>query len=59
MITGKRVVLPEFEIVANPVIRIASVSQRRFNLIDRFTSRLDRSWDEVIVISNKGKIHHV
>lgn len=30
-----RVVLPEFEIYANPTIRIDDVKKRRFSLIDR------------------------
>jgi hypothetical protein len=32
---GQRVVVPQFEIFANPTIRIADVKTRRFNLIDR------------------------
>jgi hypothetical protein len=32
---GDRVVVPEFEIFANPTVRIAEVKRRRFNLIDR------------------------
>lgn len=32
---GDRVVIPEFEIVANPTVRIAEVKRRRFNVIDR------------------------
>jgi len=34
-IFGNRVVVPEFEIFANPVIRISEVKRRRFNIIDR------------------------
>lgn len=34
-IFGDRVVVPEFEIYANPTIRIAEVKRRRFNVIDR------------------------
>lgn len=34
-IQGDRVTVPEFEIVANPTVRIAEVKRRRFNVIDR------------------------
>ena len=34
-IFGNRVVVPEFEISANPTIRISEVKRRRFNVIDR------------------------
>ncbi len=34
-IFGDRVVVPEFEIYANPTVRIAEVKRRRFNVIDR------------------------
>ena len=32
---GDRVTVPEFEIVANPTVRIAEVKRRRFNVVDR------------------------
>lgn len=32
---GDRIVVPEFEIFANPTVRIAEVKRRRFNVIDR------------------------
>lgn len=32
---GDRVVVPEFEIFSNPLVRIAEVRRRRFNVIDR------------------------
>ena len=32
---GDRVIVPEFELYSNPVIKISDVKQRRFNLIDR------------------------
>jgi hypothetical protein len=32
---GDRVTVPEFEVVANPTVRIAEVRRRRFNVIDR------------------------
>jgi hypothetical protein len=32
---GDRVVVPEFELFANPTVRIAEVKRRRFNVIDR------------------------
>jgi hypothetical protein len=32
---GDRVIVPEFELFANPTIRIAEVKRRRFNVIDR------------------------
>ncbi len=32
---GDRVVIPEFELYANPTVRIAEVKRRRFNVIDR------------------------
>jgi len=32
---GDRVVVPDFEIYANPTVRIAEVKRRRFNVIDR------------------------
>src|SRR5271166_5483781 len=32
---GDRVVVPEFEVYANPTVRIAEVKRRRFNVIDR------------------------
>lgn len=34
-IFGDRVVVPEFEVVSNPTVRIAEVRRRRFNVIDR------------------------
>lgn len=34
-IYGNSVVVPQFEIYANPSIRISDVKSRRFNLIDR------------------------
>ena len=34
-IFGDRVVVPEFEVYANPTVRIAEVKRRRFNVIDR------------------------
>lgn len=37
---GKRVTIPEFEIVSNPTIRISEVKRRRFNLIDRNKGRI-------------------
>lgn len=32
---GDRIVVPEFEVVSNPTVRIAEVRRRRFNVIDR------------------------
>jgi hypothetical protein len=32
---GERILVPEFEIVSNPTVRIREVKQRRFNVIDR------------------------
>lgn len=32
---GDRVTVPEFEVIANPTVRIAEVRRRRFNVIDR------------------------
>jgi hypothetical protein len=32
---GERVLVPEFEVYANPTVRIAEVKRRRFNVIDR------------------------
>ena len=32
---GDRIVVPEFELFANPTVRIAEVKRRRFNVIDR------------------------
>jgi len=34
-VQGDRVLIPEFEIVSNPTVRIAEVKRRRFNVIDR------------------------
>lgn len=34
-VMGDRVLVPEFEIVSNPTVRIAEVKRRRFNVIDR------------------------
>jgi hypothetical protein len=34
-IKGDRINVPEFEVVANPTVRIAEVKRRRFNVIDR------------------------
>lgn len=34
-IFGQRVIVPEFEIYANPTVRIGEVKRRRFNIIDR------------------------
>jgi hypothetical protein len=36
---GDRVVVPEFEIFANPTVRIAEVKRRRFNVIDRVVQK--------------------
>lgn len=38
-IMGDRVNVPEFEIAANPTIRIAEVRRRRFNIIDRIQQK--------------------
>lgn len=35
IVRGDRVLVPEFEIVSNPVVRIREVRQRRFNVIER------------------------
>lgn len=35
LVKGDRVMVPEFEIVSNPTVRIAEVKRRRFNIIDR------------------------
>ena len=35
LVRSDRVTLPEFEIVANPLVRIREVRQRRFNVIER------------------------
>lgn len=35
IVRGDRVTIPEFEIVANPLVRIREVRQRRFNVIER------------------------
>src|SRR5579885_2008607 len=32
---GDRVVVPEFELISNPTVRISEVRRRRFNVIDR------------------------
>ncbi len=34
-VQGDRVMVPEFEVVSNPTVRIAEVKRRRFNVIDR------------------------
>lgn len=34
-VQGDRVLVPEFEVVSNPTVRIAEVKRRRFNIIDR------------------------
>jgi hypothetical protein len=34
-VQGDRVLVPEFEVVSNPTVRIAEVKRRRFNVIDR------------------------
>lgn len=34
-VQGDRVIVPEFEVVSNPTVRIAEVKRRRFNVIDR------------------------
>jgi len=34
-IQGDRVIVPEFEVVSNPTVRISEVKRRRFNVIDR------------------------
>jgi len=34
-VMGDRVLVPEFEVVSNPTVRIAEVKRRRFNVIDR------------------------
>jgi hypothetical protein len=38
-IKGDRISVPEFEVVANPTVRIAEVKRRRFNVIDRAQQR--------------------
>jgi hypothetical protein len=35
---GRRVTVPEFELYANPTIKISEVKRRRFNVIDRGSS---------------------
>lgn len=50
-IYGNRVVVPQFEIYANPTIRIADVKSRRFNLIGR-----DRYQPNEVIITSEGKI---
>lgn len=35
IVRGDRVLVPEFEVVSNPTVRIAEVKRRRFNIIDR------------------------
>jgi len=34
-VQGDRVLVPEFEVVSNPTVRISEVKRRRFNVIDR------------------------
>jgi hypothetical protein len=34
-VQGERIMVPEFEVVSNPTVRIAEVKRRRFNIIDR------------------------
>lgn len=34
-VVGDRIMIPEFEVVSNPTVRIAEVKRRRFNVIDR------------------------
>ena len=34
-VQGDRVLVPEFEIISNPTVRISEVKRRRFNIIDR------------------------
>lgn len=36
---GDRVVVPEFELFANPTVRISEVRRRRFNIIDRMIQK--------------------
>jgi hypothetical protein len=38
-VKGDRINVPEFEVVANPTVRIAEVKRRRFNVIDRAQQR--------------------
>lgn len=35
----RRVVIPEFEIYANPTVHIGDIKRRRFNLIDRYVQK--------------------
>jgi hypothetical protein len=52
-IWGSRVIVPEFEIFSNPIIRIADIKTRRFNLIDRKI----RTWEIVIRHDNYIEIN--
>lgn len=37
----KRITIPEFEIYSNPTIKINSIANRRFNLIDRYEQTIE------------------
>jgi len=51
-IWGDRVMVLVFEIFSNPIIHIAEVKQRRFNIIDR----VSRFW-EIIIRNNNIEIN--
>ena len=63
-IFAQRVVIPEFQVFANPTIRISDVKQRRFNLIDRavqtakqqLMSREDDSIFDTLEAANLPKV---
>jgi hypothetical protein len=42
-----RVVMPEFEIYANPTIRLSEVRKRRFDLIDRYGEQ--RKYKKIVI----------
>lgn len=48
----RRVIIPKFEIFSNPTVRITDIKQRRFNLIDRVSSKTRKF---PITISSRGK----
>lgn len=52
VLKAERVTIPEFEIFANPTVRIADVKLRRFNIIDRHRNQktINRSGYKSITI---------
>ena len=47
ILNPERVTVPEFEIYANPVIKISDVKRRRYSLIDRYGEK--RKYKKIVI----------